>query len=89
MGIVYERYTEGISLTGDMKKDIERFFVNHDEHGTYRHTVSVANEAVRIATRFDLDTELAAQAAFLHDISNVISKTTYFQIRTNRGRKFV
>ncbi|GLI09569.1 hypothetical protein YDYSG_56010 [Paenibacillus tyrfis] len=52
MGIVYERYTEGISFTGDLKKDIERFFVHHDEHGTYQHTVSVATEAVRIATRF-------------------------------------
>lgn len=44
----------GISFTGDTKKDIERFFVNHNEHGTYQHTISVADEAVRIANMFNL-----------------------------------
>ncbi|MEW9701077.1 hypothetical protein [Paenibacillus sp. SI8] len=55
MSILYARYTEGISFTGDTKKDIERFFVNHNEHGTYQHTISVASEAVRIANKFLLD----------------------------------
>lgn len=85
MSILYERYTEGISFTGDTKKDMERFFVNHNEHCTYQHTISVANEAVRIANMFNLDTELASQAAFLHDISNVIPKTSMMSIAESSG----
>ncbi|XOK59598.1 bis(5'-nucleosyl)-tetraphosphatase (symmetrical) YqeK [Paenibacillus elgii] len=85
MGVEYERYTKGISFTGDLKKDIERFFVHHDEQGTYQHTVAVANEAVRIATRFDLDPKLAFQAAFLHDISNVIPETSMIRIAESLG----
>ncbi|MCY9669635.1 HDIG domain-containing protein [Paenibacillus alginolyticus] len=77
MSILYERYTEGISFTGEIKKDIERFLVNHNEYDTYQHTISVADEAVRIANMFNLDNDLASQAAFLHDISNVIPKKKF------------
>lgn len=85
MCILYEKYTNGISFTGDTKKDIERFFINHNEHGTYQHTISVVNEAVRIANMFDLDSKLASQAAFLHDISNVIPKTSMISVAESSG----
>ncbi|SDO33696.1 putative HD superfamily hydrolase of NAD metabolism [Paenibacillus sp. yr247] len=85
MSILYERYTEGISFTGEIKKDIERFLVNLNEYDTYQHTISVADEAVRIANMFNLDNDLASQAAFLHDISNVIPKNSMMSIAESSG----
>ncbi|MDR6551595.1 bis(5'-nucleosyl)-tetraphosphatase (symmetrical) YqeK [Paenibacillus qinlingensis] len=71
----YLKFIEKISFTGDLRKDIESFFTYHNESSTYQHTISVENEAVRIANLFGVNGEFASQAAYLHDISNVIPKS--------------
>jgi predicted HD superfamily hydrolase involved in NAD metabolism len=76
----YERFIEGISFTGDIKKDVELLLDKHNENDTYQHTLLVESEAIRIAKLFNVDPELASQAALLHDISNVIPKASMIGI---------
>ncbi|UUZ84197.1 bis(5'-nucleosyl)-tetraphosphatase (symmetrical) YqeK [Paenibacillus sp. P26] len=73
--MIYSEYTEGMTFSGDLESDVGHFLRHHKEHETYEHTACVVREAVRIAERFDADPTLAAQAALLHDISNVIPKS--------------
>ncbi|WP_035430073.1 hypothetical protein [Bacillus sp. UNC322MFChir4.1] len=46
-----------ISLTGDWELDIQRLLEQYNKPHTYEHSVRVANEAKRIAKRFELDEE--------------------------------
>jgi predicted HD superfamily hydrolase involved in NAD metabolism len=85
MNNLYKRFSEGISFSGDTKTDIASFFAAHDELSTYQHTLAVVKEAVRIAQLFSMDSQLAAEAAMLHDISNVIPKTSMMQFAEDSG----
>lgn len=85
MNTSYGQFIDGIVFTGELPKDIKRFLTYHHEHETYEHTVSVADEAVRIARLFDVDPELARTAALLHDVSNVIPKTMMTSTAENQS----
>lgn len=85
MNNLYQRYTEGISFSGDRKSDMANFFAAHNELSTYQHTLDVVNEAVRLAHLFNVEADLAAEAAMLHDISNVIPKTSMMQAAEDSG----
>jgi len=61
-----------IEITGKLREDISELFVNHNDSETLNHVLKVASVALRVATRFGVDSNKAEQAALLHDISNVI-----------------
>jgi predicted HD superfamily hydrolase involved in NAD metabolism len=58
--------------TGDLAEDVARFLTVNGHSHTAAHCASVAQEAARLAASFGVDTGLAAQAGWLHDISAVI-----------------
>ncbi|MGZ9584013.1 bis(5'-nucleosyl)-tetraphosphatase (symmetrical) YqeK [Paenibacillus marinisediminis] len=72
MNDIFSCYTENLVFTGDVKKDIHAFFSQNNDLRTLNHTLEVANEAIRLAKLFGLDSQKAECAALLHDISNVI-----------------
>ncbi|ENQ3105388.1 bis(5'-nucleosyl)-tetraphosphatase (symmetrical) YqeK [Bacillus cereus] len=69
-----------ISLTGDWELDIQRLLEQYNKPHTYEHSVRVANEAKRIAKRFELDEAAAAIAGYLHDISAIIPNDQRIQV---------
>ncbi|MGG2015236.1 bis(5'-nucleosyl)-tetraphosphatase (symmetrical) YqeK [Bacillus sp. S10(2024)] len=69
-----------ISLTGDWELDIKQMLEQYNKLHTYEHSVRVANEAKRIAKRFELDEEAAAIAGYLHDISAIIPNDQRIQV---------
>lgn len=72
MNDILRCYADNIVLTGDLRKDIQVFFSQNNDLRTLNHTYEVANEAIRIANLFGLDSQKVECAALLHDISNVI-----------------
>lgn len=61
-----------VSFQGDLQKDVVQFLSHHGFEKTVGHSARVAAEAQRIAERYDIDPQAAANAAWLHDISTVI-----------------
>lgn len=57
--------------TGDWENDIKSFLVQYNHLFTYEHSVRVANEARKIAKRFQVNEEQAVIAGYLHDISAI------------------
>lgn len=57
--------------SGDLQADVPRFLEQHGQSHTAVHVVAVAEEAVRIAAQFKLDTAAARSAGLLHDVSNI------------------
>ncbi|SMF87022.1 putative HD superfamily hydrolase of NAD metabolism [Paenibacillus uliginis N3/975] len=72
MNNIFNVYIEGFNLTGDLYQDITLFFTLNNDQRTLEHTLNVADEAKRIAERFEIDPDKVIQASLLHDISNVI-----------------
>lgn len=66
------RLAAGIGLTGDTAQDVVAFLKYHNCPRTAIHSAAVAAEACRIATLAGVETALAAQAGWLHDVSAVI-----------------
>lgn len=54
-----------------MGKRYKIFLLEYNHLFTYEHSVRVANEARKIAKRFQLNEEQAAIAGYLHDISAI------------------
>ncbi|MFX3637476.1 MAG: bis(5'-nucleosyl)-tetraphosphatase (symmetrical) YqeK [Candidatus Pristimantibacillus sp.] len=82
MSVVYEyqRFINGVVFSGELRKDVQAFSENHNEHETLDHTINVGNEAVRIAQLFGVNETFALQAALLHDVSNVVPKDRMMSI---------
>lgn len=51
----------------------------------YTHSVNVSKEAVRLAKKYGADTEKAAVAGILHDITKETPKEEQLQIMTDGG----
>lgn len=64
--------TEGLTLTGDVARDVPIFLNHHVFPGTARHCAAVSEEAGRLAERFGADPQSASTAGWLHDVSAVI-----------------
>ncbi|MCB0085433.1 MAG: bis(5'-nucleosyl)-tetraphosphatase (symmetrical) YqeK [Caldilineaceae bacterium] len=58
--------------TGNLPKDIARFFMAHDLAETAKHCIQVATAANSLAIHFGTDHGAAKTAGLLHDISAVI-----------------
>jgi predicted HD superfamily hydrolase involved in NAD metabolism len=71
---LWERQSEKVSieLGHGLRAAVQAFLVGHDHPGTLAHVERVADEAVRLARRFEVDAVAAEQAGLLHDISVVI-----------------
>lgn len=76
MNNLLSKYTKDFVLTGDLRKDIECFFVQNNELKTLKHTLEVADEAKRVAEIYDIDPAKVIVAALMHDVSNVIPIST-------------
>lgn len=63
--------TEGLTLTGELRRDVPAFLHRHGCPKTAAHSELVAAEARRVALRFGADPDLAEQAGWLHDVSAV------------------
>ena len=63
---------EEIDLTGSLRQDVAVFLNHHQCHNTAAHSFQVAEQAVKLAQRFNADTARAAVSAWVHDISAVI-----------------
>ncbi|NMO97036.1 bis(5'-nucleosyl)-tetraphosphatase (symmetrical) YqeK [Paenibacillus lemnae] len=61
-----------ITLSGDLRADVEAVFNHAQDPDTLDHVMKVAEHAVRISERFGVDRWKAERAALLHDISNII-----------------
>jgi len=68
----YAFLTEGWEATGDIETDALSFLRFHECPKTADHVNAVADEAGRLAERFDVDVASARIGGFLHDISAVI-----------------
>jgi predicted HD superfamily hydrolase involved in NAD metabolism len=58
--------------TGNIQKDITKFFMLHNQQAKARHTASVVDTIKKIAIRLSADISKAEVAAWLHDIGEVI-----------------
>ncbi|MGO2314407.1 MAG: bis(5'-nucleosyl)-tetraphosphatase (symmetrical) YqeK [Pseudolactococcus laudensis] len=63
-----------VPMTGDVIEDVKRVCTANQATHAYlwRHLLNVANEAKRLAKRFDLDEDAAFTAGLLHDIGGLI-----------------
>jgi len=76
---------EDVQLTGDVRADMRTFLVHHGQSKTVDHSISVAEEAKRLATKFGVDEALAEIAGLLHDISAVFPPDKRNQIARQLG----
>ena len=65
-------YLGDFRTTGELRKDVETFFLERDCEHTYLHVTAVATKVVELAKRYGGDLEKAETAALLHDISTVV-----------------
>ena len=72
MQTILKPYVKDLQLSDDLENDIHMFFSSHNDLETLNHSITVANEAERVARLYGADTDKAKQAGLLHDISNVI-----------------
>ena len=72
MKYILEPYVKDLQLSGELENNIRLFFLSHNDLETLNHTITVANEAERVARLYGADPHKAKQAGLLHDISNVI-----------------
>ena len=63
---------EEIKLSGSLRQDVAAFLNHHECPNTAAHSFDVAEQAVKLAIRFEADPARAALSAWLHDISAVI-----------------
>lgn len=66
-----EDLIDGITFTGNIRKDMVTFLVRHGLAETAGHCSSVGAEAKRVARRFGEDETRAEIAGWLHDVSAV------------------
>jgi predicted HD superfamily hydrolase involved in NAD metabolism len=62
---------EDFSFSGNLPQDAYNFLIHHNCPNTAAHSHSVAETAVQLADRFDIDRQKAETAGWLHDISAV------------------
>jgi predicted HD superfamily hydrolase involved in NAD metabolism len=72
MHTLLQRYVDGITLTGDIRKDAPRFLIHHGMDHTAKHVEDVAGAARRTALQYGVDADSAETGGWLHDISTVI-----------------
>jgi predicted HD superfamily hydrolase involved in NAD metabolism len=63
---------DGISITGEIVRDVPTFLIHHGYAQTAAHCAAVAAEAGRIASLAGVDMDAAVRAGWFHDISAVI-----------------
>lgn len=68
---ILQQVSEGLELTGDVKRDVTEFLTLHGFHKTVRHSAQVASEARKIARQYAENEQVAVQSAWLHDISAI------------------
>ncbi|WP_322905805.1 bis(5'-nucleosyl)-tetraphosphatase (symmetrical) YqeK [Paenibacillus campi] len=64
---------------------IERIFNYNGQPDTWAHCQAVAAEAQRLARRYNVDTELAVLAGWLHDVSTVIPDAAQWTLACQYG----
>lgn len=74
-----------IEPTGDTETDVRAILAANGKPGTLRHVLRVAETAVRIARKWDLEEELVNQAALLHDISAIMRPADMLTYGRNEG----
>ena len=62
---------EDVQFSGDIRADMGALLIHHGRPKTVEHSLRVASEAKRLATRFGADEMRAEVAGWLHDISAV------------------
>ncbi len=65
-------FTQGVRFSGSLREDVIVFLSHHGCAKTAAHSRDVADEAIRLASRYAQDLHAAECAALLHDISAVI-----------------
>ena len=65
-------YTQALVLRGDLRSDASALLLLHGCAHTIGHSARVAAEAERLATHYNLESQSAYQAAWLHDISAIV-----------------
>jgi predicted HD superfamily hydrolase involved in NAD metabolism len=71
---------QSISLSGDMRADMVALLTHHGCLQTVAHSLHVAEEARRLAGRFDVDAGPAETAGWLHDVSAVFPPAQRLQV---------
>ncbi|MHB1654677.1 MAG: bis(5'-nucleosyl)-tetraphosphatase (symmetrical) YqeK [Desulfitobacteriaceae bacterium] len=66
---------KGFSFSGDVATDAIGLLIHHGREGVAKHVLTVANEAQRIASKINIDKEVARCAGYLHDISQVLPRS--------------
>ncbi|GGD96261.1 bis(5'-nucleosyl)-tetraphosphatase (symmetrical) YqeK [Paenibacillus nasutitermitis] len=72
-------------LTGNLREDVYRYFVENGREVTAVHCMKVGEEARRIAGLFGADPQDAEVAGYLHDISVVFPNETRISIARQLG----
>ncbi|MGI6611732.1 MAG: bis(5'-nucleosyl)-tetraphosphatase (symmetrical) YqeK [Limnochordia bacterium] len=75
----------GIPFYGDTRADMVRFLACHGHHKTISHSMCVAEEAGRLAIRWNESAAHAQVAGWLHDISAVIPNGERISVAEHLG----
>lgn len=60
--------------TGDLTKDIKKYFFKYGKHDTYEHTLDVVNELYGIEKQFGHIESGSLSACYCHDLGRVVEK---------------
>jgi len=71
MDVILKDLVRGIDVTGELPDAVSRLLTIKGFPKTIQHSQQVAEEATRLADRFNVSQQKASQAAWLHDISVV------------------
>ncbi|MDR1606696.1 MAG: bis(5'-nucleosyl)-tetraphosphatase (symmetrical) YqeK [Streptococcaceae bacterium] len=76
-----------VSLTGDLLEDVTRVCETHQATHAYLlpHLLNVANEAKRLAKRFNLDETAAFAGGLLHDIGGLVPEAQRLELAERLG----
>jgi predicted HD superfamily hydrolase involved in NAD metabolism len=69
---ILKELVNNVLLSGHVPDDAAAFLRAHGCEQVSKHCRNVAEESVKLAQQFNLDTECALQAGWLHDVSAVI-----------------
>lgn len=76
---------ENIAFTHQIEKDAYKFLEYHGYKEIAEHCSKVANEAERLAKRFNVDNVSCKMAGYLHDVGRVFSDSQSVDIASQLG----
>jgi predicted HD superfamily hydrolase involved in NAD metabolism len=75
----------GLKNTGDIKTDVHSVLFSNGKEKTFAHSKAVAAMNMRIAQKYNLDTNICELCGYLHDISAVVPPKDMMQYAIENG----